>query len=205
MKLRNPILFVILALTSCKSPVALFNHVPKNYYTRHHTEDVQPQKREPIACLTQKPRVEEKKEVQMQDLFVSKNNQFFDNTLRPNYERSKEVFSTQNRVINLPDSTPDQSILEKEFEPLGILSAASGIAFWTMVYINIVYSATLMSVLSLPILSGLALVLGFLSIFKIKKEKEKFMGRGFAYFGILTTIIPVLLLLLSIILIFTAY
>lgn len=107
MNLRNPVLLLILFLSACKGPVSLFNHVPKDYYTRHHSNEVKAQKREPILCLKQS-----KKE----DLpFYAKNKNAANEGIEQDFSVSKNTFEPPLRQ-NLWDIYNNKNYSENKYE-----------------------------------------------------------------------------------------
>lgn len=84
-------LIILTLYGSCQKSISLFNHVPKDYYTRHHSSEIKSQKREPILCL--------------------KNSE----GIKP--DNTRDLISIDNNSI---DKTADLdfSVSKKNFEPL---------------------------------------------------------------------------------------
>ncbi len=181
----------LVLLASCQKRVSLFNHVPKDYYTRHHSNEIKSQPREPILCLQKSNKdnssktdeiVSRKSKVEIvelqKDLTASKSthSEYSDYSVKPIYEQSfKSSFMDDGEV---------QRSRPKVLEGFGVTSM-------------------IMSILgiAIPYLILPAVIFGVISLSRHERFPDVFYGRQYAVAGLVISGIVVLLWVLLIALI----
>lgn len=179
MKLRNSVLFVFLALASCKSQVAFFNHIPADYYTRHHSEEIKTPQRKPAhqrIRQAEKTTISQVAETEREDIsktiVASADNQIAPADFEPLYKRSsyKEPEFDE-------DTKPVQR--EKVLEGFGLLSFIFGI----------------LSIL-IPYLIPISVIFAVISLTRHERFPDIFYGKQYATFGLIISGVVLLLYIL---------
>lgn len=179
--MRIIILFITgLLLLSCKVKLASFNPSSSEKYLRGE----RPRKLIPIKDTAQYPVPSDSEQVIVLNIGTA---------YKAGYEHSEEkIPTTKSRIHPLPVKLiQGDSVLPKQItEPAGVISGIAG----GISGAGIISGVRGRTLLFFFILGGAALILGIMSLIKIRRNRKKFKGRLGPIVGIITSI-PALFLI----------
>ncbi|QNL21531.1 DUF4190 domain-containing protein [Hyphobacterium sp. CCMP332] len=139
--------FILLTLySSCQKNISLFNHVPWDYYTRHHSSEIKTPEKEPILCLKNSEGIKRDKTRDLISIYENSADKTADldfSVSKKNFEPlpnsflwdNSDYLSYSNNTININEAE-DFKKKKRRSRLFGLIAGALGISSVVSVFLG---------------------------------------------------------------------